>query len=179
MIYVLEEGINGPIKIGTSSNPTKRKKYLQIGNSKQLNLIMVFEGGRSLENKIHKDLSKHRDRSRKDGEWFNRNDAVFKYLNELSPVEPKTEWLNGYEYIVLWRETEESPTDFCPFCGKRHTHGQGDGHRTEHCAFGNETFTRKSDGKIFEQNKGYIVRTKKQNIKNHTTSRYSRSLRSG
>jgi len=179
MIYVLEEGINGPIKIGTSTNPPKRMKSLQSGNPKKLNIIMLFEGGRSLENKIHKDLSNDRNRNRKDGEWFERNDVVFKYLNELSPVQPKTEWLNGYEYIVLWRETEKSPTDFCPFCGKRHTHGLGDGHRIEHCAFGNETFTRKSDGKIFEKNKGYIVRTKKQNIKNHTIRQSSRSLRSG
>ena len=79
----------------------------------------------------------------------------------IDALEPKTEWLEGNEYIVLWRETEESPTAFCPFCGKRHTHGQGDGHRTEHCAFGNETFVRKSDGKIFESRRGYLVRTKK------------------
>ena len=176
MIYVFEEDINGPIKIGTTSNPAKRKKTLQSGNSKPLHLIMEFEGGHSLENKIHKDLAKHR--IREDGEWFSRNHAVFKYLNELSPVEPKTEWREGNEYIVLWRGTEESPTDYCPFCGKRHTHGQGDGHRTEHCAFGNDTFTRKSDGKIFKQSQGYVVRTKKLK-KDHTTSQYSRSLRSG
>lgn len=160
MIYVIEEGLNGQIKIGTSSNPTKRLKSLQGGNSKRLKIIMAFEGGRSLENKIHKDLLKHRDSNRKDGEWFDRNDAVFSYLNDLSPLQPKTEWLNGHEYILLWRDTEELPTDYCPFCGKRHTHGQGDGHRTEHCAFGIKVFTRKSDGKIFEQCKGYIVRTK-------------------
>lgn len=170
MIYVIEEGINGPIKIGTSINPAKRIKSLQGGNSQQLNIIMAFEGGRSLENKIHKDLSEHRDRSREGGEFFCRNDAVFKYLNELSPVQPKTELLNGREYIVLWRETEKSLTDFCPFCGIRHIHGQGDGHRSAHCAFGNETFIRKSDGKVFERDKGYIVRTKKQGIKKHTTN---------
>ena len=166
MIYVIEEGLNGSIKIGYAKNPDKRKLTLQGGNSRALNIITIFEGDMSLEKKIHRDLSKHR--IRKDGEWFYRNEEVFGYLNKLSPIEPKTEWQNGEEYIVLWRETEDSPTDYCPFCGKRHSHGQGDGHRTSHCAFGNDTFTRKSDGKIFKQSRGYVVRTKKpHNQKRH------------
>jgi hypothetical protein len=157
MIYVIEESINGPIKIGTAVNLEKRLKSLQCGNPRQLNIIMTFEGGPVLENKIQKDLSKYKIRD----EWFYRVDEVFSYLKNLSTIEPKTEFQDGKEYIVLWRDTEESPTEFCPFCGKRHTHGQGDGHRETHCAFGEETFIRKSNGKVFKQSQGYIVRTKK------------------
>ena len=158
MIYVIEEGLNGPLKIGTTVNLEERLKTLQGGNSKQLQIIMSFECGSKLESKIHNDLTEFKIREK--GEWFYRDDKVFKYLNHISPIEPKTEFQDGEEYIVLWRENEESPTDFCPFCGKRHIHGKGDGHRVSHCAFGEDTFTRKSDGKIFKQSQGYIVRTK-------------------
>ena len=158
MIYVLEEGINGPIKIGTAVNPKKRLQSLQGGNSKQLNMIMTFEGGSALENQIHKDLAKYKIRD--EGEWFYRVDEVFSYLKNLSTIEPETEFHDGKEYVVLWRDTEESPTEFCPWCGKRHTHGQGDGHRVTHCGFGQETFTRNSDGKVFNQSQGYIIKTK-------------------
>ena len=158
MIYVIEEGENGPIKIGTAVNPESRIKTLQSGNSRRLNVVMIFEGNHALENKIHKDLSVHKVRD--NGEWFYPNDQVFSYLNKLSCIEPNTEWLNGKEYIVLWREKEKSETEFCPFCGKRHIHGKGDGHRVSHCTSGEDIFTRKSDGKVFKQSQGYIVRTK-------------------
>lgn len=171
MIYVIEEGLNGHIKIGYARRPDKRKLTLQNGNSNRLTVIMTFEGDPSLENKIHKDLSKYK--VREDGEWFYRNEKVFAYLNSLSPIEPKTEMMNGEEFIALWRDSEDSPTDYCPFCGERHTHGQGDGHRASHCALGNPFFTRKSDGKIFEQKRGYIVRTYKKahNSRIHTDRR--------
>ncbi len=158
MIYVIEEGLNGPLKIGTTDNLEKRLKTLQGGNSKQLHIIMSFEGDSKLESKIHNDLAEFK--IRKKGEWFHRDEKVFSYLKNISPIEPKTEFHNGEEYIVLWRENEESPTDFCPFCGKRHIHGKGDGHRVSHCAFDDGIFTRKSDGKIFKQSQGYFVRTK-------------------
>ncbi|MFW8602511.1 GIY-YIG nuclease family protein [Desulfobacterota bacterium M19] len=158
MIYVIEEGTNGPLKIGTTVDIEKRIKTLQAGNSKQLNVIMTFEGGPSLENKIHKALDKHRVPGTK--EWFYRVDEVFSYIQKLSTIEPKTEIQDGKEFIVLWRDTEKSPTEFCPWCGKRHAHGQGDGHRVTHCAFGEETFIRNSDGKVFNQSQGYIIRTK-------------------
>jgi len=159
MIYVIEEGLNGPLKIGTTVNLEERLKTLQSGNSKQLNIIMSFKGDSKLESKIHKDLAEFKIREK--GEWFYRNEKVFLYLNKLSPIEPKTEIQDGQEYIVLWRKNEESYTDFCPFCGKRHIHGKGDGHRASHCAFGEDTFIRQSDGKVFKQSQGYIVRTKK------------------
>ena len=158
MIYVIEEGINGPVKIGTAVDIKKRIKALQAGNSKKLNLLITFEGDRSLECKIHKALDKYRIPGTK--EWFYRVNEVFSYLQKLSTVEPSTEIQDDQEYIVLWRDTEKSPTEFCPWCGKRHFHGQIDGHRAAHCTFGKKTFTRRSDGKVFKQSQGYIVKTR-------------------
>lgn len=34
---------------------------------------------------------------------------------------------------ILCRDTVGSPTDPCPFCGKRHVHGIPDGWRVPHC----------------------------------------------
>jgi len=158
MIYVIETGPEDPIKIGTAFRPEKRMKTLQSGNHNPLKIMMSFEGGHGLESKIHKDLEQYRVKPSK--EWFRRTDEVFAYLIKLQTVNPKTEIHEGKEYIVLWRETVESETDFCPFCGSRHQHGIGDGHRSSHCAPGEETFTRQSDGKIFYQKNGYFVRTK-------------------
>jgi hypothetical protein len=34
---------------------------------------------------------------------------------------------------TLYRDTLTSPTDACPYCGRRHSHGIVDGHRVAHC----------------------------------------------
>jgi len=158
MIYVIEAGPDGPLKIGSTVNVEQRMKDLQTGNHEELTIVMSFEGGATLEHQIHKDLKDYQ--IRKSGEWFKRDDQVFLYLRDLQSVNPKTETIDGDEYIVLWRDTEKSSTEFCPFCGNRHKHGQGDGHRLTHCVPGKETITRQSDGKIFSQRSGYIIRTK-------------------
>ena len=163
MIYVLETIPSEPIKIGTAFRPEQRKLSLQSGNPNKLKIMMTFEGGHELENKIHKDLKAYKVEHTK--EWFRRADEVFVYLAKY--LNPKSEEHNGKEYIVLWRETEESKTEFCPFCGSRHQHGIGDGHRVSHCAPGEDIFTRQSDGKVFYQNNGYFVRTK--NNKKHNS----------
>ncbi|ABI82018.1 hypothetical protein Pcar_3404 [Syntrophotalea carbinolica DSM 2380] len=157
MIYIIEEGENGPLKIGFAADIEGRIKTLQVGNSQELNLVMSFEGSSDLENKIHKNLSRHRIRS--NGEWFYNNAAVWEYLKTLSTVEPDTEFIGQTEYLVLKREAVDSKAENCPFCGIRHTHGIGDGHRVAHCSTNNNVFIRKSDGKCFEQKKGYIIKT--------------------
>lgn len=157
MIYIIEEGENGPLKIGTAVDVDRRIKTLQGGNSNELRLVMSFEGEADLETKIHKDLSEHK--VRPNGEWFYNNEYVWKYLNTLSTVEPETEWIGDTEYLVLKRDTEKSKTENCPFCGKRHVHGIGDGHRLAHCSTDDKLFKRKSDGKCFEQSKGYVIKT--------------------
>ncbi|WP_028325206.1 hypothetical protein [Desulfatirhabdium butyrativorans] len=41
--------------------------------------------------------------------------------------------MGGKAYAVLWRTRESGPTDPCPWCGRRHWHGAGDGPRVPHC----------------------------------------------
>jgi len=153
MIYFIQVGDKGPIKIGTAVSPEERLKQLQIGNHEKLNLIAIIPGDSSLENKIHRDLRKFR----RDGEWFDATTEVFAYIRDIqfSEYEPD----GARAYAVLWRDTQKSKTDPCPFCGKRHTHGLGDGHRVAHCVDGNNQAKAK-DGTILEKEHGYIIRTR-------------------
>lgn len=40
---------------------------------------------------------------------------------------------DGRTYPVVRRAAESDRTTGCPFCGKAHQHGEGDGHRVAHC----------------------------------------------
>jgi len=50
---------------------------------------------------------------------------------------------------ILYRDTSCSPTDPCPFCGKRHQHGNTDGYRVAHCVL-----------KSHSNNDAYILKTR-------------------
>ena len=74
------------------------------------------------------------------------------------------EEINGKPYPVLYRNNENEKTDICPYCGKGHIHGIGDGHRSAHCTDGcKEIIT--DDGTVLNKGHGYILRTKK-NVNN-------------
>lgn len=68
VVYFVQEGKSGPIKIGWTSNcPHRRRDNLQIGNSEDLYLLGVLpDADQSLEARWHKCYSKYRKRS----EWF-------------------------------------------------------------------------------------------------------------
>ena len=122
MIYFIQVENNGPFKIGTAKHPEQRLKDLQIGNHKVLRLIAVIPGESHLE---------------RNGEWFNPTPQVLDYIQNIQFVE------NEGLHAVLWRNTEESETDTCPFCGRRHRHGTGDGHRVVHCGNSDTVWTKK------------------------------------
>ena len=154
MIYFIQVENNGPIKIGRAIDPKDRLKKLQIGNHKKLNLIAVIPGKSALESKIHSDLKEFR----RDGEWFNPTTEVLDYIRNIQCSEYEIE--DGVPYAVLWRDTVKTQTDPCPFCGREHTHGIGDGHRGPHCYGEINKIARAKDGTVLEQKKGYMVRTR-------------------
>ncbi len=158
MIYFIQVENNGPIKIGNAKKPEQRLKTLQIGNPKKLNLIAVIPGGSPLESKIHRDLKDFK----RSGEWFNPTTEVLDYIQNIQFAE--YEMLNGVPYAVLWRDSPvvlgETRTGPCPFCGKGHLHGVGDGHRAPHCPGEKNKTARAKDGTVLKQKKGYIIRTR-------------------
>jgi len=48
-------------------------------------------------------------------------------------------------------------TESCPFCGKKHLHGVGDGHRAAHCTVRPVQVTLPS-GRVVSNQHGYILR---------------------
>ncbi len=153
MIYVIQAGNEGHLKIGYAVDPQKRIRQLQTANSERLRILKIVPGARQLEKQVHRDLASFR----RTGEWFDAAPEVLKYVANLSAAEYELD--GGKPYLVLWRETERSPTEYCPFCGYRHTHGIGDGHRVPHCV-SNDGLAVASDGTRLYQQSGYIVRTR-------------------
>jgi len=83
-------------------------------------------------------------------------------LTDRQPARPpRYELHDGSAYLVLHRDRELGPTDRCPFCGKQHWHGEGDGHRVAHCVKGRGRTLIAADGTKLDQAAGYVIRTRK------------------
>lgn len=54
------------------------------------------------------------------------------YIMEKS-ILPDFEIQDGKKYAIIYQKKGNEYTDPCPFCGKPHIHGNGDGHRIAHC----------------------------------------------
>ncbi len=161
MIYFIQAGNDGPIKIGKAQSPEARRRELQTGNHEKLNLIKEIPGDVERENSIHNDLRSHRYR----GEWFSPTPEVLDYIDEIARVD--YQHVNGVAIAVIWRnDSELFITDYCPFCGERHYY-EGEEGRTEvgcfdesPCLFPMDDRT-VADGTVLKQSDGYIVRTRK------------------
>ena len=92
MVYFIQAGNNGPIKIGVSSVPQMHLDRLQQGNHEELRLIAEIPGERSLEQKVQADL-KAFELERK---WFHATNEVLDYIKKIQE-EP---------LVILWRGSE-------------------------------------------------------------------------
>lgn len=66
VVYFVQAGETGPIKIGWTENVDHRIDHLQLASPERLILRASLRGDRDLERKIHQYFSEHRIR----GEWF-------------------------------------------------------------------------------------------------------------
>ena len=102
--------------------------------------------------------------------WFDATDEVLNYIEKIQLVE--YDIIDGVPLAVLWRDSEDSETDHCPFCGERHKHDGKDGRYEVGC------LSRRSGGQLaaertveevvlkqttLKQNDGYIIRTRDEN----------------
>jgi DNA-binding NtrC family response regulator len=89
MIYFIQAGENGPIKIGvTGGEVCERVKQLQTASPYKLNLIAIENGFKDAEIILHNKF-KH---LRMEGEWFGPGDDLVEYCSNL----PKTIADMGY-----------------------------------------------------------------------------------
>ena len=168
MIYFIQAGNDGPIKIGKAQSPEARRRELQTGNHEKLNLIKVIPGESEREDSIHNDLQDYQYRT--GSEWFSAKPEVLAYIDKVARVD--YERIDGDPIAVIWRsDSEPFITDYCPFCGERHSCNGEDGW-TEVGCFDQPLFedqllfprleTRAAaDGIVLKQSDGYVVRTRK------------------
>ena len=79
MIYYLQQGDSGPIKIGYSAYPFKRMRQLQTANSVSLKLLLIVEGTKGLERRLHRQFSHLRIQS----EWFSPSSELMSYISNI------------------------------------------------------------------------------------------------
>jgi hypothetical protein len=66
VVYFIQSGDGGQIKVGTTDDLPYRLRLLQSGNPEELTVLATLPGGRREEAQLHRALLLHRRR----GEWF-------------------------------------------------------------------------------------------------------------
>ena len=72
MIYFIQSGDSGPVKIGKALNPEVRRSELQTGSSEQLHLRAILDVEDDVERHMHVLLDPCRIR----GEWFSSDEMI-------------------------------------------------------------------------------------------------------
>lgn len=88
MIYFIQCGNSGPIKIGftTDGGLRKRLRSLQIGNHELLRVLKTVCGDHAEERALHSRFASSRIR----GEWFHPTDELLRHIEETSQCEIAT-----------------------------------------------------------------------------------------
>ena len=76
MIYFVQSGKKGPIKIGKSNDPHERIGSLQISSSEPLTLLGVMDGDIKEEKNIHTKFLNYRIK----GEWFKPSNNLIEFI---------------------------------------------------------------------------------------------------
>ncbi|MGK2908768.1 MAG: GIY-YIG nuclease family protein [Sphingobium sp.] len=85
MIYFIQHGSCGPIKVGTSSNPGKRIGEIAANCPDPLVVLGIIAGDQPLEQRIHRHLLGHCHR----GEWFKPSEFVRSFVNFAVSASPE------------------------------------------------------------------------------------------
>lgn len=77
-VYFIQQGKDGPIKIGVASNPIDRMVNLQMGSGYELALLGVTEESAGLEKMLHRQFS----HLRLHYEWFSPDGELLDYITD-------------------------------------------------------------------------------------------------
>lgn len=80
MVYFIQAGETGPIKIGKADKPMKRIAELQTGNPHPLRLVGAIDGGVNEEQALHQRFT----RLRLHGEWFEPSAELLEYIRKYA-----------------------------------------------------------------------------------------------
>ena len=67
-----------------------------------------------------------------------------------------TEWQNLW-YPIASRKKGNTMIDECPYCGQKHNHGVGEGHRDAHCKDKKYLEKININGHVITQDRGYFI----------------------
>lgn len=81
LVYFIQVGEGGPIKIGIAQNPQARLSSLQTGHHDTLFIRAIGHGGAEQERAYHATFAQHRLR----GEWFEPHADILAEIERLSP----------------------------------------------------------------------------------------------
>jgi len=109
MIYFIQSGSAGPIKIGYTRDRDsiqKRMYHLQNAQPVELNLIFTIEGTKKDEANLHARFKKYHIR----GEWFKASRALLDYVYSLYTVPLKTLLPQTSLFPINLKETLDKTT---------------------------------------------------------------------
>jgi hypothetical protein len=78
-VYFIQQGDNGPIKIGYSADPQRRLQSLSTASPYPLRLLGVLDGDMTLEQTLHHRFADHQ----LEGEWFAPVPELLAFIAEL------------------------------------------------------------------------------------------------
>jgi hypothetical protein len=84
MVYFIQSGDNGPIKIGISHNPKSRLTELQTAHHDKLRILKVVDGDERREGGLHSKFEKYR----LNGEWFKNDPELLSYIHTANKEDP-------------------------------------------------------------------------------------------
>ncbi len=82
MIYFIQAGDGGAIKIGFSNNPWQRSSKIQSDCPQVVTLLAVIEGDEAAEASLHDRFND----ARRVGEWFEPTDALTAFIASLDCI---------------------------------------------------------------------------------------------
>lgn len=82
VVYFIQCGDDGAIKIGIASDPVARLRSLQTAHHERLSILVTTEGGQRAEQAYHKRFAEHR----LSGEWFNPHPDILAEISRLAAL---------------------------------------------------------------------------------------------
>ena len=93
MIYFIQDGPDGAIKIGYSSDPQRRLRELQTGAGRPLRILHTMYGTVEDERRLHRAYAC----LRQHGEWFTPGEDLRSYIDLLANPRPLR------PFVMAWR----------------------------------------------------------------------------
>jgi len=107
VIYFLQQGVDGPIKIGTSRQAVLKSRIstLQTASPYPLRLLGVIEGGRKAEDHLHERFAA----SRLNGEWFAPDIELLEFIKTHARPFSEYEELDSNQDIAVTGAQDTAP----------------------------------------------------------------------